>query len=596
MKTMMCQINPTVGDFKGNLQIIEAEISSALQEQCDVVLFPEMAICGYPPRDLLCRESFWTEHDKALDRLFAFLHSKPQITVIVGGLHQVRLTHGRHARYNAAWILDKHFGRRVVHKRLLPCYDVFDETRYFSSDPDQPYRPIDICLGRDRDKKKFVACDVLICEDIWNHRFKADTRLLPASYDVDPISELRGEGPLFILNASPFWMGKIQQTQTLLEDISSTIGRPVFWCNQVGAHDDLVFGGYSMAVMKATQDKDQILMAQTMTAKAFAEDRIIVAIGDTRTGFMGSSHDLYDPSLNGKKIEPEDYDLWTMYQALRLHLIDYCKRTGFKTAVLGLSGGIDSAVVAVIAAHALGSENIAAIAMPSPYSAPESTSDAEELARNLKIYFEKHDITELYRLYQSHFLSGGKQKFDNPVTDENFQPRIRATLLMGYSNEFNNLLITTGNKSEIAVGYCTLYGDMAGGLGMLSDVWKTEVFALAKFINKYFDNVIPQNTIDRPPSAELKADQVDIDSLPPYETLDPILKALIEEEMSVDQILNTLDLSKTSGEAFTLVKKIDRMYRINEFKRQQMPIGCKLQHRSFGSGRRVPIAMKLTSA
>jgi NAD+ synthase (glutamine-hydrolysing) len=308
-----------------------------------------------------------------------------------------------------------------------------------------------------------------------------------------------------------------------------------------------------------------------------------------------------NPEMLGHvEIDPADWECWTIFKALCLHMADYKRRCGFQRAVIGLSGGIDSAVVAVIAREVFGSENVMGIAMPSPYSSEGSVADARALAENLKIGFQIKNITETYEAVKRLFLSGGKPEFASSLTDENIQPRARGMILMAHSNEFDPcLLLTTGNKSEIAIGYCTIYGDMCGGLAVISDLWKSQVYKLAAFINRYFD-VIPPDTITKPASAELKPDQKDTDSLPPYEVLDPLLRLIVEQEMSPVQVFATGWFKARQGLGADqidsgTVNAMYRKYRTAEYKRQQMPPGPKLQQRSFGSGRRMPIAMKLTT-
>lgn len=612
MKVMVAQINPTVGDLAGNLALIQQNVLQAVSSDCGVVVFPELATTGYPPRDLLYSSAFWDDHKKVIDKLFAFVQQQDrQITVIVGGLHEEMLSGGRYARYNAAWVLDKHFGRRVVHKRLLPCYDVFDETRYFTSGINEPYTPIPIHLIRERGIKETgydVLCDVLICEDIWNNEYcGGEDWMKPATYTTDPVEAVAryGKGPLFVLNGSPFWLGKIEETQRLVESICERIQQPVVWCNQVGSHDDIITGGYSMvSIPFAGQHAQRGVGVVTRQAKAFQEDTMIVRFSDEQTNHSNLNEglrSLIPPMMAGIKVDDSDFEMWTVYKSLFLHMTDYKRRCGFKKAVLGLSGGIDSAVVAVVAADVFGSENVTGIGMPSPYSSEGSVSDAKKLAQNLNIVFQVKKITEPYEAIKRLFLSGGKQKFDNEVTDENIQPRVRGMILMAHSNEFDPcLLLTTGNKSEITVGYCTIYGDMCGGLAVISDLWKTEVYKLARFMNKYFEDVIPVDTIEKPASAELRPDQKDTDSLPPYEVLDPLLRLFVEQELSPIQVFASSWFKEQQGLRrdqidSSTVNAIYRKYRIAEYKRQQMPPGPKIQRRSFGSGRRMPIAMKLTT-
>lgn len=616
MKVMLGQVNPTVGDLRGNALIIQEQMRIALQNKYDVLVLPELVTVGYPPRDLLYSRRLWDNHPKVIDQLWDFLRSHPQqLTVIFGGLHEQILSGGRTARYNAAWILDRCYGRRVVHKRLLPCYDVFDETRYFTSAVNEPCVPLPIRVSDGTHKEYDVLCDILICEDIWNFGFNNDNAdWLPSTYTVDPVSELKATGPLFVLNGSPFWRGKIKQTKNLIESICRKIERPVVWCNQVGAHDDIVTGGYSM-VSIPVHDPNQ--PPATLMAEAFQVDQIGVQLADgvcPHSNFNpgGNPSDvktgMIRPSISGRVVDPNDFDNWTILKALCLHMADYKRRCGFKQAVLGLSGGIDSAVVAFIAAAVFGSENVTAIGMPSPHSSEGSVTDAEELAKNLKIHFQIKRIDEVYEAVRKLFLSGGMQKFSNSVTDENIQPRARAMILMAFSNDNDPcLLLTTGNKSEITIGYCTIYGDMCGGLAVISDLPKTQVYSFALFINKYYGKVIPVNTIEKPASAELRPDQKDTDSLPPYNILDPLLYRFVNDDAMPDEIkaemVRTI-MSKSgkllddAGDLDIELRVVDEMYRRyrnSEYKRQQMPPGPKIQRRSFGSGRRMPIAMKFTT-
>ncbi|MHA2279565.1 MAG: NAD+ synthase [Promethearchaeota archaeon] len=616
MKVMVAQINPTIGDLDGNFKLICGSIAKAAQMRCDVVVLPELATVGYPPRDLLYSAELWKKERRAIERIHEFvLQQAHQITAIVGGLHEEMQTAGRYARYNAAWILDRHFGKRVVHKHLLPCYDVFDETRYFSSGADDPYFPIPIRIVRETRVpycEYNVPCDILICEDIWNNEFcGGEEWMKPATYHIDPLSHVAGRGPLFILNGSPFWIGKIEKTREQLTSIARRIRQPVIWCNQVGAHDDIITGGYSMVALPEDRSNTFGRIVSIRQARAFEEDELVVRFARNELHLHSNLNEgrdrkapLISPAMIGN-IEvdvdnPDHWKCWTILKALCLHMADYKRRCGFKRAVLGLSGGIDSAVVAVVAKLVFGSENVMGIAMPSPFSSEGSVKDARALAANLGIGFQVKSITDTYQVVRKLFLSGGKQRFDNSLTDENIQPRVRAMILMAHSNEFDPcLLLTTGNKSEITVGYCTIYGDMCGGLAVISDIWKTELYPLTGFMNYYLDGVIPENTITKPASPELKPDQKDTDSLPPYPLLDPLLRMFVEQEMSPEQVFasrwfkeqaQTLDMIDSGT-----VRAMYRKYRIAEFKRQQMPPGPKLQQRSFGSGRRMPIAMKLTT-
>lgn len=582
MKIMLAQINPCIGDFIGNLRIIIENINIAVQEKVDVILFPELATVGYPPRDLLYRDEIWKANDETINSVQSHLSLlSEQITVIVGGLDRQQLSHGRVANYNAAWILDKHFGRRVVHKRLLPCYDIFDETRYFTAAIGDPYLPVPIAFNGD-DGGKIVQCDVLICEDICNFRHRMDQSVTsrswmsPGSYGIDPVSQLRGDGPIFVLNGSPFWEGKIDATVALVSDIVRHLERPVLWCNEVGGYDDIIMGGYSMGMFQSAHLATLVMAPMFETSSLFIDLDAPVS-------------QIPELSLWGKPIDDDDTEMYYLYRAICLGVSNYARVCGFKTAIVGSSGGIDSAVVLAIATDVFGPGYVTSIGLPSPYSSGGSIEDARTLAKRLGIRFEVQRIDNLYREMKSLFLSGGKQVFNNPVADENLQPRIRGAILMCHSNEDGSLLLTTGNKSELSVGYCTVYGDMCGGYGVISDLWKGQVFALARFINKYLGgNPIPLEIIEKEPSAELKPDQRDSDSLPPYSVLDAILAMMIEEELPLNEIMQ----NTTAPE---WVNKIARMVTVSEHKRQVgMALGPKVKERAFGTGRRIPIAMELT--
>jgi NAD+ synthase (glutamine-hydrolysing) len=592
VRIVLAQINPTIGDLRGNLALIQQEITYASQEGANVVVFPELATVGYPPRDLLYDEKLWKSHETVIEKIHKFIKSLSRdVTAIVGGLHQVELTHGRFAHYNAAFIIDKK-QVKVVHKRLLPCYDVFDETRYFAEALQEPYLPITI---------DGVECDILICEDIWSFGVERASWMSPHSYDVDPISNLKGSGPIIVLNASPYWHGKLQTTRDLLQSIADKTNRVVFWCNQVGGHDDIIFGGYSMVVSPRSifNVAFQEYQGTIGMATPFKDARLFVDIGESDEikvmgGMeMNKNGGQHNPVCKvGRKstsetIAPEDLEMYFLFSALQLGLRDYCRRTGFKSIVFGASGGIDSAVVGAIAAITLGGDNCTAITMPSPYSTSSSWEDARDLAENCGMHFMRQEITTIYQALKETVLAHGKQKFKNSVSDENLQPRARAILLMAESNEEGSLLLTTGNKSELAVGYCTIYGDMCGGYSLLPDVPKTWVFALARFINKYFGNLIPENTITKPPSAELKPDQKDTDSLPPYDVLDPVLDQFLHH-VPMEEIKESTLLQDSE------VERIQHLLTISEYKRSQAPIGPKVTERAFGSGQRIPIAKKVT--
>lgn len=620
MKTMISQISPNIGDLKGNLNIMKQEVLFAQQHHVDVVVFPELVTTGYPPRDLLYDQKIWDSHDNLVREFTAFINSlKRHITVIFGGLHQVAKTHGRFARYNAAFIIDPTYGVRVVHKKLLPCYDVFDENIYFMPG-DEPSIPLPIDFFDENGIRETHYCDVIICEDMWNFRNRGTVRWMsPGSYLRDPVSELTGDGAVFIINASPFWYGKVHRTLGIVEDICKHLKRPVVWANQIGGYDDLVFGGYSMVVAPTDYPYPKLLKH---VCGAFCEDRVITRLYGVKSeilqpkpddssaekesiiaaalatdeGRAALAHPIFPnngfrglrmPLYGSKHVDLADFEDWCVLAALKLALLDYCKRTGFKRVVFGSSGGIDSALVGAIAAEALGGENVTAITMPSKYSSTGSWKDSEELARNCKMQLIHWDIKRIHEEVRAVALSGGKTKFNHNVTDENIMPRIRATLLMSYSNDEKALLVSTGNKSESAVGYCTLYGDTCGGFALLIDVYKTLVYRLARLINKYNGVVIPEGVIVKAPSAELAEGQKDTDSLPPYDVLDPMLGDMIENNLPLERVkLNTSMPEQVS--------RVARMIEMAEHKRSQAPIGPKVTERAFGSGRDIPIAKKVT--
>lgn len=566
MKIQMSQISPNIGDLKDNFNYIKQEISIAYQNNADVVVFPELATIGYPPRDLLYDHKIWVSHDKLIKEILAFIQLKNHITVIFGGIHQVEKPYGQFARYNAAFIIDKTYGIRIVHKKLLPSYDVFNESIYFTPCTEK-ILPIPIIHS-----EGIEYCDVLICEDMWNFKHKGTDKWMSAqSYQIDPVSELKGNGTIFIINASPFWHGKIEKTHSILEDICNTLNRPVCWVNQIGGYDELIFGGYSIFVSKSNSK-----IIHTMCFP-FKQDRIIV----------NSEHSESNNIAKHYFENTEDRDLDNMLSALELGLKEYCHRNGFKKVVFGCSGGIDSALVGAIACRAIGSENVTAITMPSEFSSVGSWSDSEQLCNNLHMQLLNWNIKKIHEEFRSTVLKD-KIQFRRTVTDENIMPRARAVLLMAYSNDENALLVSTSNKSEASVGYTTLFGDCAAGYSLIGDVWKTQVYALSRYINKISGReIIPQSIIDKEPSAELSHGQKDTDSLPPYCQLDPILIDLIENGLTIEETMKRTSIPDQ-------VMRIVRMIENSEFKRAQMPPCPKLSLRSFGRGRDIPISKKIS--
>jgi NAD+ synthase/NAD+ synthase (glutamine-hydrolysing) len=538
------QINTTVGDFRGNSAKIIDFALRAKSAGIGLILFPELSICGYPPRDLVERPWFVDRNRQTAEEIAA---KTIGIDVVCGLVTPAKASTGKHVMNSAALLRDGKIAA-IQSKRLLPTYDVFDEARNFA-----PAERQDVLrLGG-------VASALTICEDAWNDKNFWDQRL----YRADPVEDLIGAGGKIVLNisASPFAIGKPELRQEMLAAIARNYRVPVAMVNQVGGNDSLVFDGSSFALAP-----DGRVIAQ---AGSFEEDLVCF---DTEA-LTGDIHDL------AEGVEASAYD------ALVLGTRDYVQKCGFKKVVLGLSGGIDSALTAAIAVDALGKDNVIGIGMPGPYSSQGSIDDAAALAKNLDIRFEVIPITGMFDAYQQ-ALQPVFARMARDVTEENLQARVRGALLMALSNKFGALVLTTGNKSELGVGYCTLYGDMCGGLAVISDVPKTLVYRLAHYVNAR-SPVIPEATLTKPPSAELRPDQKDSDSLPPYEVLDAILEAYVEDNQAPEAI------GAQHGYDLALVRKVARMVDGNEYKRQQAPPGLKISQKAFGMGRRYPIAAKL---
>ncbi len=537
MKIALVQTNPVIGDFAHNLHLVTERIRSAVQAGCELVLFPELTLCGYPPQDLLERPSFLKQHDQALDRL---IQTVEDVGVVLGALER-RQGAGK-PLYNSALLIHK---GKVIHrarKQLLPTYDVFDESRYFEPGSCSMMFPF-----------KGVFLGLTVCEDIWHKAMH---------YAVDPVACLtrdnNGAHILINISASPYYHGKLGERNRLFASLCSEKNLPLLYVNQVGGQDSLVFDGHSMAVNR----RGEIARA----AAGFREDMLIIESADLQEA--------------GNSIEAPEDSIGKVQDALVLGLRDYLHKTGFKRAVLGLSGGIDSAVTAVLATLALGPENVLCLALPSPYTSQMSIDDARMLAENLGCGFEVIPIGTAMKAYHE-TLDPFFKGLAEDVTEQNIQARIRGNLLMALSNKFGSLVLATGNKSEMAVGYCTLYGDMSGGLAVLADVPKVMVYELACWINRDRE-IIPDRIISRPPTAELKPDQCDQDDLPPYDMLDPILAAYLEDHLSVDEIVEL-------GFERKVVRDIVHRIRINEHKRKQAPLGLKVTSKAFGHGRRYPI-------
>jgi len=549
VKIALAQINPTVGDFTGNLEKIVAASRQAAAEGARLTVFSELAICGYPPADFLEKPSFLARCRSAVNELAAAT-SELSTAVVAGVALPAEPGSGKPA-VNAAVLVDG--GNLVLeqHKRLLPFYDVFDEQRYFS--PAKHQRVVEL---------DGVRLAISICEDAWNDKGFWHRRL----YSVDPMEELMRQHPALHINlsSSPFWHGKRAMRRQMLAAIARRDGVPVLMCNQVGGDDSLIFDGSSLAI-----DAQGELIAQ---AASFAEDLLVL------DPFASAGATTHRPA-------PNDDDTEAAYRALVLGTRDYVRKCGFSKVLVALSGGIDSALVAAIAKDALGAENVLGIGMPSPYSSIGSIDDSRKLAANLGIRFELIGISGLFEEYTQALLPLFKG-LKPDTTEENIQSRIRGTLMMALSNKFSALVLTTGNKSEMAVGYCTLYGDMVGALAVIGDLVKTRVYAVSHWLNREGE-VIPRAILEKPPSAELRPDQKDTDSLPPYEALDPILEAYVERYEPPERI------AEERGFLLELVQQVVRLVERSEYKRQQAAPVLKVTAKSFGMGRRFPIAVKV---
>jgi NAD+ synthase (glutamine-hydrolysing) len=543
VKIALGQINPTVGDFSGNAAKIIDFSRRAQGAGAGMILFPELSVCGYPPRDLVERPSFVTHNRESAERIAA---QTTGIAVICGLVTAADSHAGKSVMNSAALLMDGKVAF-LQSKMLLPTYDVFDEMRNFAPARKQELFPF--CGNR---------MALTICEDAWNDKQFWVKRL----YTVDPVEALIQAGGNFVLNisASPFWIGKRELRRDMLASIARQHKVPVVLVNQVGGNDSLVFDGSSLVV-----NREGNVIAQGLS---FEEDLI----------YFDSQ------SLTGEMHQEVAGDEASVYSALVLGTRDYIQKCGFRKAIVGLSGGIDSALTAVIAADAVGADNVIGVGMPGPYSSPGSIEDARSLAKNLGIRFELLSINPVYDAYRQvlHDVFAG---LPLDVTEENIQARARGAVLMALSNKFGAIVLSTGNKSERGVGYCTLYGDMVGGLAVISDVPKTLVYRLSAYVNSRRP-VIPQATLEKPPSAELRPDQKDSDSLPPYEVLDAILEDYIEDSHSAEQIAADRKFD------IQLVKRVIRMVDRAEYKRQQAAPGLKISPKAFGYGRRVPIAAK----
>jgi NAD+ synthetase len=571
MKIAIAQLNPTIGDILGNSHLILEAAKKAEVEGANLLLTPELSLIGYPPRDLLLNPSFIAAAGAQLQQLAQAL--PPKLAVIAGTVvpnaNAVQL--GGKSLFNSAVLLQNGAVKKVFHKRLLPTYDVFDEDRYFEPGENSNY----FTIGE-------LKIGVTICEDLWNNEEFWGKR----SYAGDPVSDLAKLGVDLVVNlsASPYSAGKRGVRSAMLQHSVIRCGIPIIYANQIGGNDDIIFDGSSFAVNRKG-DLIQVLAS-------FETDFAVLEYDPAKQDLIGSNQQ----SAAGIEAAPlsfypamGDAEIWA---ALVLGVRDYVRKCGFSKVVLGLSGGIDSALVAAIASCAIGSENVLGVLMPSPYSSDHSVNDALELARNLGIAIAQLPIGDLMETYDRTLTD----LFVNTtfgIAEENIQSRIRGNLLMAISNKFGHLLLSTGNKSEMSVGYCTLYGDMNGGLSVISDVPKTRVYSLCRWLNSEFEpgkneallgkEIIPVNIINKAPSAELKPGQVDQDSLPAYDVLDDILQRFIEHHESAQQII-------AAGHDEAVVKRVVKLVTQAEFKRRQAAPGLKISDRAFGTGWRMPIA------
>jgi len=544
MKIGLAQINTTVGDIVGNRQKIIVAYRQLCADGAELVLFPELVITGYPPRDLLFKSRFVPDNMASLHEIAA---ETGDIPALIGYVAPNTETKGR-PFYNAAAWCEGGSVKQTAHKCLLPTYDVFDEDRYFESSG----MPQIITY-------KGLKLGITICEDIWTS-CNIDTR---KRYNQDPVEQLAGEKIDILLNlsSSPWHNGKSNVRETLVKAAAKRCGCPVFYCNAIGGNDELIFDGNSLVVTSEGKTIGRL--------NSFKEDLQVID-SDEEKEVDSSSQD----------------EMEAIHDALTLGLRDYAHKCGFEKALLGISGGIDSAITAAIAVDALGSENVIGISLPSAISSQHSKDDAATLAKQLGITYHQLPIAELVEASER-ALKSIFEGVERDITEENIQARSRGVLLMAVSNKFGSLLLTTGNKSELAVGYCTLYGDMAGGLAVISDLPKVQVYTLARWMNREKE-IIPWNSIEKAPSAELRPDQKDEDSLPPYDILDQILEFYVEEGKSSDQII-------AAGFDEATVKDVIRKVDLNEYKRKQAAPGLKITPLAFGVGRRIPIVQRFIS-
>ncbi len=565
MKIALAQLNPLIGDISGNAQQILEIAEIATNAEVRLLLTPELSLCGYPPRDLLLNPSFISLMGENLENLAQQL--PPNLAVLVGTVTPNKnfKIKGEKPLFNSIAFLDQGKVQQVFHKSLLPTYDVFDENRYFESGK------IPNVLELDYDSTK-VKIGITICEDIWNDEQFWGHR----NYVLNPLDELAKLNLDFLINlsASPYTVGKQKVREAMLNHAVKRYQKAIIYVNQVGGNDDLIFDGNSVAFNKSGK-----LICR---GQSFKTNLSIVNYHHHKQDIFPTQETLISPKahLIYELPETKEEEIWS---ALVLGVRDYVKKCGFSQVILGLSGGIDSALVATIAAEALGSENVLGVLMPSPYSSEHSVKDAQKLVENLGINSEIIPIENPMKAYDQ-ILKPLFEKTEFGIAEENIQSRIRGNILMAIANKFGYLLLSTGNKSEMAVGYCTLYGDMNGGLAVIADLPKTQVFALCHWLNRQKE-VISQNILIKPPSAELKPNQVDQDSLPPYDQLDDILYLMINQHQSPQELIE-------KGYSAEIINKITKLLFRAEFKRRQAPPGLKITDRAFSTGWRMPIASK----
>ena len=554
MRIGLAQINSTVGDLAGNRHKIIDAYQTLVAQGAELVVFPELIVCGYPPRDLLFKRRFVEDNEESLTEIATHIG---EIPAVIGFVETNPSNEGRRC-FNAAAFCQRGEIAVIGRKCLLPTYDVFDEDRYFEA----AREPAIVTHAG-------LKIGLTICEDIWKNPSIDTSRL----YRVDPVASLAAKGVDLVLNlsASPWHHGKGHVREQLVTNSARALRCPLIYCNAIGGNDELIFDGRSLVADASGQ-----VIARLA---GFAEELRIVEVKLSATSALSVERS----TLNAPPPEATEADI---YAALVLGLRDYAQKCGFKRALVALSGGIDSAVVAVIAAEAFGPENVIGVSLPSAISSQHSKDDARILAQTLGIRFETIAIAQAVAAAETALgpvFTGRKPD----VTEENIQARIRGVIMMALSNKFGSILLTTGNKSEVAVGYCTLYGDMCGGLAVISDVFKTQIYALSRWINRERE-IIPENTISKPPSAELRPGQVDQDSLPPYDVLDAILKGYVEEGLSRRDLV-------AQGFAELVVNDIVRKVDLNEYKRKQAAPGLKITPLAFGVGRRIPIVQKYVS-